>query len=67
MILKSEVTELTANIIAEYIYVMCEPEGKQVLLFDCIVDFKGDINDMTLTYQNFLDSCAQARNYRSSE
>ena len=44
-----EVTKLAAKIISESIYAMCDPEGEIVLIFDCIVDFKHDRNDMTLT------------------
>ena len=35
-----EVTELTANVIAESMYAMCDENGHKVLLFDSIVDFK---------------------------
>ena len=32
-----EVTELTANVIAQSMYSMCDEDGYQVLLFDAIV------------------------------
>ena len=58
---------LTANIISESIYAMCDLEGERVLLFDCIVDLKHEINDMTLTDQKFVDSRGKAHNYRSTK
>jgi hypothetical protein len=35
-----EVAELTANAIAEGMYTLCDNNGKEYLLFDCIVDHK---------------------------
>ena len=39
-----EVTELTANVIAESMYSMCDKDGYQVLPFEAIVDHKGLIS-----------------------
>ena len=62
-----EVTELTANFIAESIYAMCDPEGERVLIFDCIVYFKRERNFMTLTDQRFFDSRGKDQYYRSTK
>ena len=35
-----DVTELTANLIAESMYAMCDKNGHHILLFDAIVDHK---------------------------
>ena len=35
-----DVTELTANVIAESMYAMCDENGNHILLFDAIVDHK---------------------------
>ena len=42
-----EVAELTANTIAEAMYALCDGNGNEYLLFDCIVDHKK--NDKALT------------------
>ena len=60
-------TSPTENIIAESIYAMCDPEVERVLIFDCIVDFKHDRNDMTLANQKFLDSSDKAQHCRSTK
>ena len=36
----SEVAELTANVIVELMYALCDQEGNAYLLFDCIVGHK---------------------------
>ena len=36
-------------------------------IFDCIVYIKRDRNAMTLTDQNFVNSCGKARNHRSTK
>ena len=37
-----EVTELTANIIAESMYAQCNSEGNEYLLLDVLVDYQKD-------------------------
>ena len=49
-----EVTELTANVIDQSIYFMCDKDGYQVLLFDAIVDHKRDETVMTKADQTFV-------------
>ena len=51
-----EVTELTTNVISQSMYIMCDKDGYQVLLFDAIVDHKRDETAMTKAYQNFVGS-----------
>ena len=62
-----EVTELTANVISEYIYDMCDLEGECILQFGCVVYFKRDRNAMTLSDNKFLDSCGKAQHYSSTK
>ena len=42
-----DVTELTANVIAESMYTMCDENGGHILLFDAIVDHRKNDNEMT--------------------
>ena len=35
----SDVTELTANLIAELMYAQCDPDGNQYVLLDKIIDY----------------------------
>ncbi len=35
-----DVTELTANLIAESMYVQCDPDGNQYVLLDSIIDHR---------------------------
>ena len=60
-------TELTANVISEYIYDMCDLEGECILQFGCVVYFKRDKNAMTLSDNKFLDSCGKAQHYSSTK
>ena len=46
-----DVTELTANAIAESMYAMCDENGDHILLFDAIVDHKKKDKAMTRTEQ----------------
>jgi len=50
------VSELTANMIAESMYTMCDENGDLILLFDSIIDHKKHDNAMTRTGQKFVDS-----------
>ena len=51
-----DVTELTANAIAESMYAMCDENGDHILLFDAIVDHRKNDNAMTIAEQKFFDS-----------
>ena len=50
------VSELTANMIAESMYAMCDENGDHILLFDLIIDHRKHDNAMTRTDQKFVDS-----------
>ena len=56
-----EVTELTANVIVQSTYSICDKDGYQVLLFDAIVDHKRDDTNMTKADQTFVG--ANGREY----
>ena len=51
-----DVTELTANAIAESMYAMCDENGDHILLFDAIVDHRKNDNAMKISEQKFVDS-----------
>ena len=51
-----DVTELTANAIAESMYAMCNENGDHILLFDAIFDHRENYNAMTRAEQKFADS-----------
>ena len=60
-----EVTELTANVIAESMYAMCDENGESVLLFDSIVDHRKDdtaLNRLTATFHDKDGRQYQRRN-----
>jgi hypothetical protein len=42
-----DVCELTANIIAEYMYTSCDADGNEYILFDSFVDFKSNRRAVT--------------------
>ena len=46
-----EVTELTANIIAESTYTQCNADGNECLLLEALVDYNKDIKAISLTEQ----------------
>ncbi len=50
-----EVTELTANTIAESMYAMCDEEGNQVLIFKEISDYRRSTTALQRCEQSFLD------------
>ena len=62
-----DVTELTANAIAESMYAMCNKNGNHILLFDAIVDHKKNNKAMTRTEQNFVDSRGKQQYKRSTK
>ncbi len=41
-----DVTDLTANLIAETMYAQCDPDGNQYVLLDAIIDYRR--NDLAL-------------------
>ena len=49
-----EVTELTANVISQSMFSMCDKDGYQVMLFDAIVDHKRDETSMNKDNQTFV-------------
>ena len=51
-----DVTELTANAIAESMYAMCDKNGDHILLFDAIIYHKKNEKAMTRTEQKFVES-----------
>ena len=51
-----DVTELTANAIAESMYAMCDKNSDHILLFDDKVDHKNNDKAMTRKEQKFVDS-----------
>ena len=51
-----DVTELTANAIAESMYAMCNENGDHILIFDVIVDRKKNDNAMTRAEHKFVES-----------
>ena len=51
-----DVIELTANVIAESLYAMCDENDDHILLFDAIVDHKKNNKAMTRAEQKFIDS-----------
>ena len=62
-----DVTELTANAIAESMYAMCDENGNHILLFDAIVDHKKNDKAMTRTEQKFVDSRGKQQYKRSTK
>jgi hypothetical protein len=50
-----DVSELTANVIAENMYAQCENDGHQILLLDSIIDHERQDNAMSLNDQKFVD------------
>ena len=51
-----DVTELTANAIAESMYAMCDENGDHILLVDANFDHRKNDNAMTRAEQKFVDS-----------
>ena len=49
-----EVTEVTANVIAESIDAQCDPEGNQYFLFDYFVDLWKKENALNITNQKIV-------------
>ena len=62
-----DVTELTANSIAESMYDMCDENGDNILLFDAIVDHKKNDNAMTRAEHKFVDSKGTQQYKRSKK
>ena len=62
-----DVTELTANAIAESMYAMCDENGDHILLFDSIVDRRKNDNAMTISEHKFVDSRGKQQQKRSTK
>ena len=62
-----DVTELTANAIAESMYVMCNENGDHILLFDAIVDHRKNDNEMTREEHKFVESKGNQHYQRSTK
>jgi len=59
------VSELTANVIAESMYAMCDENGDYILLFDLIIDHRKHDTAMTKIDQKFVDSRGKQQYKRS--
>ena len=62
-----DVTELTANAIAESMYAMCDENGDHILLFKAIYDHRKSDNTMTRAEQKFVDSKWKQQYKRSTK
>ena len=62
-----EVTELTANVIAQSMYAMCDTDGEHVLLFDSIVDYVKGEAALSLADQKFVDSRGRTQYRRTTK
>ena len=62
-----DVTELTANEIAESMYAMCDENGDHILLFDAIVDHRKNDNATTRSEHKFVDSRGKQQYKRSTK
>ena len=62
-----DVTKMTANLIAESMYAMCDENGNNILLFDAIVDHKKSDKAMTRTEQKCVDSIGKQQYKRSTK
>ena len=60
-----EVTELTANVIAQSMYEMCDENGDHVLLLDAICDHQKNDTAMSLVDQKFVDKKGRTQYRRS--
>ena len=49
-------TELTANIIAQNMYAMCDAVGHQLLVFEAIVDHQRTEKAISIADQRFYDA-----------
>ena len=62
-----DVTELTANAIAESMNAMCDENGDHILLFDAIVEHRKNDNATTKAEQKFFDSKGKQQYKRSKK
>ena len=62
-----DVSELTANVIAESMYAMCDPDGHKVMLFDCITDFRSNENALSRDDQKFVTPNGRTHYKRSTK
>ena len=62
-----QVTELTANVIAESMYAMCDENGHKVNLFNCITDNRRSEKSLSLADQKFSDSRGKTQYRRTTK
>ena len=62
-----DVTELTANAIAESMYAICNKNGNHILLFDAVVDHRKNDNAMKRAEHKFVDSRGKQQYKRSTK
>jgi hypothetical protein len=48
-----DVTDLTANLIAESMYAQCDPDGNQFVLLDAIIDYRHDETALRPSTESF--------------
>ena len=58
---------MTANVIAQSMYEMCDEEGNRTLLFDAIIDHRRCLTALTKADQKFVDSRGKAQYRRSTK
>ena len=49
-----DVTDMTANLIAESMYAQCDPDGNQYVLLDAIIDYRRDETALRLSDQTVV-------------
>ena len=54
-----KVDALTANRIAQSMYEMCDEEGRQILVFDTVVDWRRHEDALKLSEQSFKDKAGK--------
>jgi hypothetical protein len=59
---EGDVTELTANMIAQAMYAQCDPDGNQYMLLDQLIDHRKKDNAISLSEQ--IVQCDNGRTYR---
>ena len=58
---------MTANVIAESMYAMCDENGHKTQLFDCIIDNRRSEKSLSLADQKFVDSRGRAQYRRTTK
>ena len=62
-----DVTELTANVIAELMYAMYDENGDHILLFDAIVHHSNNDYAMKIVEQKFVESKGKQQYKRATK